>query len=157
MKIGPNVVVMIDYTLTGPDGQVIDSSRGKSALPYIHGTGNLIPGLERALEGKVAGDHVKATVAAADAYGERDEGLVQVVPMSAFQGVPELKVGMQFRSQNHAVVTVVKVEGEDVTVDANHALAGVVLTFVVDVREVRAASKEELEHGHVHGAGGCGH
>src|SRR5450759_815371 len=108
MQIGKNAVVSIDYTLTGPDGKVIDTSNGREPLPYIHGSGNLIPGLEKALEGKGKRDKINVTIAPADAYGVRDEKLVQIVPKTAFQGTPELKVGMQFRSQNNAVVTVAK-------------------------------------------------
>ena len=157
MEVGKNAVVSIDYTLTGPDGRVIDSSKGKEPLPYIHGTGNLIPGLERALEGKTAGDKLQVKVAAEDAYGKRDEKLVQVVSRTAFQGVPDIKVGMQFRSQNNAVVTITKIEGETVTVDANHSLAGMELAFDVDIKDVRKATQEELAHGHVHGPGGHHH
>jgi FKBP-type peptidyl-prolyl cis-trans isomerase SlyD len=161
MQIAKNVVVVIDYTLTGPDGKTIDSSIGKEPLPYLHGAGNLIPGLENALLGKSKGDTLKVTIAPEDAYGIRDDKLIQVVPKSAFQGVPKLDVGMQFRSQGQGgapvVVTVTKVEGDNVTVDANHALAGIPLTFDVAVKDVRAATKEELEHGHVHGPGGHHH
>jgi FKBP-type peptidyl-prolyl cis-trans isomerase SlyD len=160
MQIAKNAVVVIDYTLTGPDGNVIDSSVGKQPLPYLHGTGNLIPGLEKALEGKTAGESLKVTIAPEEAYGVRDDKLVQVVNKSAFQGVPSLSVGQQFRSQTpqgNAVVTVTKIEGNNVTVDANHALAGVPLTFEVAIKEVRPASAEELAHGHVHGPGGHHH
>jgi FKBP-type peptidyl-prolyl cis-trans isomerase SlyD len=160
MQIAKNSVVLIDYTLTGPDGNVIDSSVGKQPLPYLHGTGNLIVGLEKALEGKTAGDSLKVTIPPEEAYGVRDDKLVQVVNKSAFQGVPNLSVGQQFRSQTptgNAVVTVTKIEGDNITVDANHALAGVPLTFDVAIKEVRKASQEELAHGHVHGPGGHHH
>src|ERR1035437_8778941 len=157
MQVAKHAVVLIDYTLTGPDGRVIDSSKGKEPLPYLHGTGGLIPGLERALEGKSAGDSLKVTVAPEDAYGVRDDKLVQAVPRSAFQGVPQRKVGMQFRSQNNAVVTVTRIDGDNITVDANHSLAGIPLTFDVDIKDVRKATEEELAHGHVHGAGGHHH
>jgi FKBP-type peptidyl-prolyl cis-trans isomerase SlyD len=160
MQIEKNAVVTIDYTLTDGSGKVIDTSKGKQPLAYLHGGGNLIPGLERALEGKKAGENLKVTIAPEDAYGMRDEKLVQVVPNSAFQGVPELKVGMQFRSQSpqgSTVVTITKLEGDNVTVDANHPLAGLALSFDVDVKDIRQATKEELEHGHVHGPGGHHH
>jgi FKBP-type peptidyl-prolyl cis-trans isomerase SlyD len=157
MQVAKNAVVVIDYTLTGPDGKVIDSTKGKESLPYLHGSGNLIPGLERALEGKSAGDNIKVTVAPEDAYGVRDEKLVQAVPRTAFQGVPDIKVGMQFRSQNNAVVTITKIDGDNVTVDANHALAGLALAFEVDIKDIRKATEEELAHGHVHGPGGHHH
>jgi FKBP-type peptidyl-prolyl cis-trans isomerase SlyD len=160
MQIEKDSVVTIDYTLTDDAGKVIDTSKGKQPLAYLHGGGNLIPGLEKALEGKNAGDNIKVTIAPADAYGVRDEKLVQMVPSSAFQGVPELKVGMQFRSQSpqgSTVVTVTKVEGQNVTVDANHPLAGMALSFDVDVKDIRKATQEELAHGHVHGPGGHHH
>ncbi|MGN6370376.1 MAG: FKBP-type peptidyl-prolyl cis-trans isomerase [Phycisphaerae bacterium] len=161
MQIEKNAVVTIDYTLTGPDGAMIDSSVGKQPLPYLHGAGNLIPGLEKALEGKQAGDQLKVTIPPEEAYGARDESLIQSVPKAAFQGVPDVKPGMQFRSQSQqgvqTVVTVTKVEGDTVTVDANHALAGVPLTFDVTVKDVRKASQEEVAHGHVHGPGGHHH
>ncbi len=129
---------------------------------YLHGTGNLIPGLEkRALEGKVAGDSAQGhDRSGRKRYGVRDDKLVQVVNKSAFQGVPQLNVGMQFRSQTPqgtAVVTITKIDGDNVTVDANHALAGIPLTFDVAIKEVRKASAEELAHGHVHGPGGHHH
>ncbi len=161
MQVEKNAVVTIDYTLTGPDGNTIDTSVGKQPLPYLHGAGNLIPGLEKALEGKKAGDQLKVTVPPEEAYGVRDDSLIQSVPRTAFQGVPDIKEGMQFRSQSPqgttTVVTVTKVEGDSVTVDANHQLAGVPLTFDVTIKEVRKASQEELAHGHVHGPGGHHH
>ena len=159
MKIAKNSVVTIDYTLKDPQGQVIDSSVGKQALPYLHGAGNLIPGLERELEGKQAGDQLSVKVPPEDAYGVRNEELVQVVPKSAFQGA-NVTVGMQFRTQGKTgdqVVTVTKIDGDNVTVDANHPLAGIPLAFDVTIKDVRAATKEELAHGHVHGPGGHHH
>jgi FKBP-type peptidyl-prolyl cis-trans isomerase SlyD len=161
MQVEKNAVVTIDYTLTGPDGKTIDSSVGKQPLPYLHGAGNLIPGLEKALEGKNPGDSLKVTIPPEEAYGARDESLIQSVPKTAFQGVPDVKPGMQFRSQSQqgqvTVVTVTRVEGDTVTVDANHQLAGVPLTFDVTVKDVRKASQEEIAHGHVHGPGGHHH
>lgn len=161
MQVAKHAVVTIDYTLKNADGQVIDSSTGRQALPYIHGAGNLIAGLEKALEGKTAGDHINVTVAPEEAYGTRDEKLVQQVAKSAFQSA-EVKVGMQFRTQSAQggpaqVVTITKIEGDQVTVDANHPLAGIPLHFDVTIKEVRAATKEELAHGHVHGPGGHHH
>ena len=159
MQIAKNSVVTIDYTLTGPDGQVIDTSVGKQPLPYLHGAGNLIPGLENALDGKAAGDTVKVTVSPEQGYGLRDEKLVQTAPKSAFQS-PNISVGQQFRAdspEGPKVFTVTKVEGDSVTVDGNHPLAGVPLNFEVAIKDVRPASQEELAHGHVHGPGGHHH
>jgi FKBP-type peptidyl-prolyl cis-trans isomerase SlyD len=159
--IAKDSVVRFDYTLTGPDGQTIDTSAGREPLAYLHGAGNIIGGLEKALVGKKSGDELTVDVPAAEAYGVRDEKLVQVVPVAAFQGVPSIQPGMQFQARGPqgqtAMVTVTKVEGEQITVDANHPLAGVPLRFAVKIVEVRAATREELEHGHVHGAGGHHH
>ena len=160
MKIEDNKVVQMHYHLADEKGNVLDSSQGREALSYIHGAGNIIIGLEKQLHGKVAGDKVNAVVSPAEGYGERDDSLVQVVPKNGFQGDEELKVGMQVQvgtQQGNAVATVAKIEGEDVTLDVNHPLAGVTLTFDVEVVEVRDATKEELDHGHVHGPGGHHH
>lgn len=160
MQIANDVVVSIEYTLTDDQGTVIDSSVGGEPLTYLHGAGNIIPGLEGALEGKKVGDSFKVSVPPAEGYGEKDEGLLQVVPRGMFQGVDQVEVGMQFHAQtDHGmqVITVAGVEGDNVTVDGNHPLAGQNLNFDVKVVDVRVASSEELEHGHVHGAGGHHH
>ncbi len=156
MKIAKNTVVTVGYTLTDPEGHVLDTSRGRGPLAYLHGTGGLIPGFERELEGRAAGESHNFTIPAAEAYGEKDEQLVQQLPRHLFGGAPELQPGMQFQAQTPAgrqVITVVEFNEETVTVDANHPLAGVPLTFDVEVLEVREATAEELEHGHVHQAG----
>ena len=160
MKIEDNKVVQMHYHLKDEKGTVLDSSQGKEPLSYIHGAGNIIIGLEKQLSGKAAGDKLNAVVAPAEGYGERDDSLVQVVPKSGFQGDEELQVGMQVQvgtQEGNAIATVAKIEGEDVTLDVNHPLAGVTLTFDVEVVEVRVATQEELDHGHVHGPGGHEH
>ena len=160
MQIAKNTVATIDYTLTDPQGQVIDSSKGREPLAYLHGASNIIPGLESALEGMSAGDSVNVTVPPEQGYGMRDPNLVQPVPRANFQGAPDIKPGMQFQAQTAEgarIVTVVKVDDQHVTVDANHPLAGMDLKFDVSVVGVRAASPEELQHGHAHGAGGHHH
>ena len=160
MKIEDNKVVQMHYHLTDEKGAVLDSSQGKEPLAYIHGVGNIIVGLEKQLSDKAAGDKVKAVVPPEEGYGERDDNLVQVVPKTGFQGEEELTVGMQVQvgtEQGNAIATVAKIEGEDVTLDVNHPLAGVTLTFDVEIVDVRDATQEELEHGHVHGAGGHNH
>lgn len=160
MQIANDVVASIEYTLTDDQGNVIDSSVGGEPLAYLHGAGNIIPGLESALEGKTVGDSFKISVPPAEGYGEKDDGLLQVVPRSMFRGVDQVEVGMQFHAQTDygmQVITVAKVEGDNVTVDGNHPLAGQNLNFDVKVVEVRAATSEELEHGHVHGPGGHHH
>ena len=160
MQIANGKVVSIDYTLTDAGGQVIDSSDGNEPLTYLHGAGNIIPGLERALEGKAAGDAINATIQPADGYGQKNPGLVQPVPRTQFPGVKDITVGQQFQAQtNHGprVVTVIGVTDDTVTVDANHPLAGQILNFAVKIVEVRDATKEEQEHGHAHGPGGHHH
>lgn len=160
MQIANDVVVSIEYTLTDDQGNVIDSSAGGEPLAYLHGAGNIIPGLEAALEGKVVGDAFKVSIAPADGYGEKNDDMLQQVPREMFQGVDVIEAGMQFHAQtDHGmqVITVAAVEGDLVTVDGNHPLAGQNLNFDVKVIEVRAPSEEELEHGHVHGAGGHHH
>jgi len=160
MRIAKDTVVNIDYTLTDDDDNVIDTSEGRGPLAYLHGSGGIIPGLENELEGKETGAELKVTVAPADGYGERDDALKQVVSRDQFKGDEELEVGMQFRVDSNngpMVITIIGIEEDQVTVDGNHPLAGVNLNFEVTVREVRAATPEELEHGHAHGPGGHEH
>lgn len=160
MQIAKHTVVSIGYRLTNPSGQVLDESREGQPLAYLHGTGSLIPGLERVLEGKTAGERFAVQVPAEDAYGLKDDSLVQEVPRSAFGGAGKLEVGMQFQAQSAAgtrIVTIVGFGQDTVRVDANHPLAGVPLHFDVHVVEVRQATAEEISHGHVHGAGGHHH
>lgn len=161
MSITRNKVVRFDYTLTNDSNEVLDSSQGGEPLTYLHGAGNIIPGLENALEGKRAGESLKVHVPAADAYGERDDELVQSVPREMFEDSDGVQVGMQFHSSdaegNVRVVTVVGLDADSVTVDGNHPLAGVPLNFAVTIVDVRDATAEELAHGHVHGPGGHHH
>ncbi len=153
MKIGKDKVVSIHYTLTNDNGDVVDSSvkRGEP-LQYIHGHGNLIPGMEKGLEGKEVGNKFVIDVEPSEGYGEVREELIQQVPKSQF-GEQEVSTGMKFTAQTQqgpVMVTVTEVNDESVTVDANHDLAGENLHFDVEVVEVREADEKELEHGHVH-------
>jgi len=160
MKIDKHSVVSFDYTLTDPQGKVIDSSKGQQPLTYLHGTGGIIPGLESELAGKSAGDSLTVVVPPEKAYGNKDAKMIQAVPRTAFQGVDKIEPGMQFQAQSPQgprVVTVLSVTPDEVTVDANHPLAGVELKFDVTIVSVRAATEEELDHGHVHGPGGHHH
>ena len=153
MQVTKNRVVSIDYTLTGEDGNVLDTSKGDEPLAYVHGTGTIVTGLEDALEGKAPKDHVSVTVSPEKGYGVRDDAVVFTVPRSQFQGVDELEVGMQFEVQGDGeghVVTVVAMDENEVTVDGNHPLAGLTLHFDVDIVDVREATADEIEHGHVH-------
>jgi len=160
MQISKHKAVAIEYTLTNDSGEVIDSSEGQDPLSYLHGAGNLISGLEQALEGKSAGDELKVTISPEDAYGERVDELVQIVPRDRFEGADELEVGMRFHaSSDHGetLVTITEVTDDEVTVDGNHPLAGETLHFEVKIVDVRDASEEEIDHGHIHGPGGHGH
>ncbi|MDX1609894.1 MAG: peptidylprolyl isomerase [Halofilum sp. (in: g-proteobacteria)] len=154
MQIAPETVASIDYKLTDAEGQVLDTSEGREPLTYLHGAGNIIPGLESALEGQNPGDSVSVTVEPAEAYGDRDERLIQQVPMEAFEGVDQVEPGMRFQATDEQgqgrVVTVTEVKDDQVTVDANHPLAGQSLNFEVSVVDVRAATPEEIDHGHAH-------
>ncbi|MGH8630470.1 MAG: FKBP-type peptidyl-prolyl cis-trans isomerase [Burkholderiales bacterium] len=160
MQIAVNCVAYIHYTLKDDAGGVIDSSSGGEPLAYLHGAGNIVPGLEKALEGRSAGDKLSVKVAPQDGYGARDESLVQKLPRRAFQGVRDIRPGMRFHANSGhgaAQVTVTQIQGDMITVDGNHALAGVPLNFAVEITRVREATAEELMHGHVHGPGGHHH
>ncbi|AEH32170.1 peptidylprolyl isomerase [Vibrio anguillarum] len=160
MKIEKNVVVSLAYQLVLEDGAVVDQSTVDAPLDYLHGHNNLITGLENELEGKVVGDKFTATIAPEEAYGEYNDELVQRVPAEVFQGVDEIEVGMRFLAdtdQGQIPVEITEVDGDEVVVDGNHMLAGQTLTFDVEVVAIRAATEEEIQHGHIHQAGGCGH
>ena len=156
MQISKNKVAAIHYTLTNNEGEVIDSSAGREPLYYLHGAGNLIIGMEEGLEGKNPGEKFNLKISPEKGYGELDPQMIQNVPRSAF-GNQEVRPGMKFSTKQGGVVTVTEVGLEDVTVDANHPLAGIELNFEVEVMEVRNATDEELAHGHVHGPGGHHH
>jgi len=153
MNITKHSVAGIHYKLTDNKGEVLDSSEGRDPLYYLHGEGNLIPGMEEGLEGKEKGNKMKLKISPEKGYGVRDEKLVQKIPRSAF-GAQKVEKGMQFHTGNHQVVTVVDIGLDQITIDANHALAGKELNFDVEVVDVRAATADEVAHGHVHGPGG---
>ena len=160
MQIGDQKVVTLHYTLTDNDGKVIDKSEDGS-FAYLHGASNIIPGLEDALTGKSAGEEMSVSVSPEQAYGVRDESMLQQVPKNMFEDAAQIAVGTQFHAQGPngemLVVTVLEVEEEHVVVDGNHPLAGVELNFDVKIIDVRDASEEEVEHGHVHAPGGHHH
>ena len=160
MEIAADSVVLIHYTLKDDKGEVLDSSAGGEPLAYIQGHGNLVPGLEKALEGKRSGNTLAVTVPPAEGYGMRDEALVQRVSKRSLKGSGEIRKGMQFQArteQGLRLFTVTAVIGDMVSLDGNHPLADQTLHFDIEVVEVRPATTEELEHGHVHGAGGHHH
>lgn len=162
MKIENDKVVAFHYTLTNKDGETLDSSREREEpMNYLHGAGNIIPGLEKELEGKAVGDAFQVTVPPAEAYGERNEENIQRLTLkklgvSANQLQPGMILNLQ-TSNGPAQVTVLKVGRFNVDVDANHPLAGQPLNFDVEVMDVRDASDEEKQHGHAHGPGGHPH
>lgn len=159
MKNTANPVVSIHYTLTNKAGEKLDSSIGSEPLSYLHGAGNIIPGLESALSETSVGDKLTVTIEPADAYGEYEDGKIQTVSKDMFQGIDKIEVGMQFQadsSSGPALVSITNIEGDDVTIDGNHPLAGEQLTFDVEVMTIRSATETEMEHGHIHGAG-CDH
>ncbi|WP_031435519.1 FKBP-type peptidyl-prolyl cis-trans isomerase [Methylomarinum vadi] len=156
MQITDNTAVSIHYTLTNSVGETLDSSVGSEPLVYLHGAGNIISGLEDALTGKTPGDKFNVTVEPEDAYGEKRAEMIQVVPKSMFGDMP-VEEGMQFQaevSHGPGIITVIHIDGEEVTIDGNHPLAGEALTFDVEVMDVREASEDEIAHGHIHGEGG---
>jgi FKBP-type peptidyl-prolyl cis-trans isomerase SlyD len=159
--IGQNSVVSMHYTLKNDNGDVMDTSEGKEPMVYLHGANNLIPGLEAELAGKTSGAAFNATVQPAQAYGEFSDELIQVISKSMFDGVETIEVGMSFVAQGEGgaqrQVRVTGVEGDDITIDANHPLAGQTLHFDVEVIEVREATEQEIEHGHVHSGGNENH
>ena len=160
MKIAQHTVASFEYALRDDDGELIDSSEQHGPLHYVHGTQSIVPGLESELLGKGAGDEVKVRVPPERGYGLRDERLVQDVSRDQFPP-GDIDVGMQVQAQSEdgdrMILTVVAVAEDSVKLDANHPLAGVALNFEVKVLDVRAASAEEIEHGHVHGPGGHEH
>lgn len=156
MAIAQDSVVTIHYTLKDDAGEIIDSSVDAEPLPYLHGHGNLVPGLERELEGKNVGDKINVTVQPQDGYGDYDKKLVQRVPRRALQGIANIRVGLRLQMQSPEgprTVVVTNVMGDMVTLDGNHPLAGKALNFEVEVTDIRPATEEELSHGHVHGPG----
>ncbi len=160
MSIGQDQVVSIHYVLRDDAGEVIDRSAEGEPLAYLHGRGQLIPGLERELTGRLAGDRLEVKIAPAEGYGEYDRALVQRVPRRALKGIGNVRVGMRLQTQTpHGpqAVTVTQLSGDMVTLDGNHPLAGKNLHFQVEVAAVRDATAEELAHGHVHGPGGHHH
>jgi FKBP-type peptidyl-prolyl cis-trans isomerase SlyD len=157
MQITANKVAVIHYSLKDSKKELIETSIGNEPLAYLHGAANLISGLEDALEGKKAGDKFSVTVGCAEAYGDYDKELVEVVPKSDFENQEELEVGKEFQYDdedgNIFHVRILKVDADNVTVDGNHPLAGQDLSFDIEVLSVRDATDEELEHGHVHQEG----
>ena len=160
MQIADKHVVSIAYTLKDENGTILDKSDDGSFC-YLHGASNIIPGLENALSGKQAGDELSVSINPEEGYGVRDDEKLQQVAREMFPPEQDIEAGMQFHAEGPdgqtIVVTVAAVEGDQVTIDGNHPLAGVQLNFDVKIMDIRDASSEELEHGHVHGPEGHAH
>ena len=162
MQIAQHAVASLRYTLTDSQGDILDEATNEEPFVYLHGANNIIPGLENALIGKQADDQLEVTIPPEDAYGIHDERLTQEVSKEMFSGVDDSQLvpGAQFHAQTNAgqeVITVASVQEDTVTIDGNHPLAGETLHFDVTVLEVRVATEEEINHGHAHGQGDCGH
>jgi len=162
MIITKNTIPTLSYTLKDPEGTIIDQANKDEPFAYLHGANNIIVGLEKALEGKAVGDTLDVTIPPEEAYGIRNDVLIQEIPRSMFGNIDDeqLVAGAQFHAQTDngfETVTITSVDGEAVVIDANPPLAGVTLNFVVEVLDVCAATDEEVAHGHVHTAGDCGH
>ena len=162
MQIADNAVASLRYKLTDSQGEILDEATQAEPFVYLHGANNIIPGLENALLGKQTNDQLEVTIPPTDAYGEHDERLTQEVSKEMFSDVDEAQLipGAQFHAQTNAgqeIITIASVQEETVTIDGNHPLAGETLHFDVTVLDVRAATAEELNHGHAHAQGDCGH
>ncbi len=158
MTIANNKVATIHYTLKDANGETLDSSDGQEPLAYLHGFQNLVPGLETTLTGKNIGDKISTVVKPEDGYGEKDPTLIQVLDKAMFGGIDPIEVGMEFHAETkngQQVVEIVDVEGDTVTIDGNHPLAGKDLHFDVEIVDIRDASQGEMDHGHPHGSGSC--
>ncbi len=161
MKIANGCVVAMEYTLKTEDGSLIDTSEGDEPMWYLHGSGQIVPGLETALTGRAVGDKLEAVVKPEDGYGPRQDDRVLTVPRSKLPDSPEPEVGMQLEAQGRrgeqVVLWVTDINGDEVTLDGNHPLAGQTLHFEVEVKQVREATADEKRHGHAHGPDGHHH
>jgi FKBP-type peptidyl-prolyl cis-trans isomerase SlyD len=161
MQVAKNTVVTLDYSVTDPDGELVDA--GQEPLVYLHGGyDDIFPMIEEAVQGKKIGESVVVKMQPDDAFGEYDAELVQMEPRSAFP--KELEVGMQFEGvpegsddDDILIYRVTEIADDKVMLDGNHPLAGMALVFTCTVTAVRPASAEEIEHGHFHGDGDCDH
>ena len=160
MQISKDKVATFDYVLKDDNDVVIDSSEGHSGMAYLHGADNIIPGLEKALEGKSSGDSLNVVIPPEEGYGLRNETMLQTVSIEVF-GEAEVTVGTQYHAENPEgdpiAITVMEINNEEVVIDGNHPLAGINLHFDLKITDVRDASEEELAHGHVHGPDGHHH
>lgn len=161
MKIGSSKVASLGYTLKNDDGEILDKADESNPFLYLHGAGGIIKGLENALADKKVDDSFSVIIAPEDAYGERDDKMIETVPRNMFEGIEDenMVAGAQFHAETPngvQVITIASVNGDTVNIDANHPLAGETLHFDVAVLDIRDATEEEIAHGHPHAPGGCG-
>ncbi|SIT07415.1 FKBP-type peptidyl-prolyl cis-trans isomerase [Neptunomonas antarctica] len=151
MQITDSAVVYFHYALINDQGEVLDGTKGGDPIPYLHGCHNIVPGLEKAMDGRSADDHFRITLTPLEAYGERDEDKVYDVERQLFANMPELSEGLMFHMTNESgedeLVSVVEIHDDLVTVDANHPYAGESLTFDVEIVSIRNATPAEMEAG----------
>ncbi|MGS2717055.1 FKBP-type peptidyl-prolyl cis-trans isomerase [Eionea flava] len=159
MQITKDLVASIHYTLKNADGEVLDTSENQEPMHYLHGANNIVAGLEKALDGKASGDNLSVIVQPAEGYGEYNPELIQELPKDMFTGVDTIEVGMEFHAQTPdggmQIIEVKSIDGDIVTVDGNHPMAGQSLHFDVEVTDVRKATEEELKQGQVHSKSDC--
>lgn len=153
MKISKDKVVTFHYALVNAEGEVLDGSRGAEPLPYLHGHNNIVPGLERAMDGHVVGDKFKVNVSPSEGYGLRDEDKVSLVERASFADFSALDVGMMYQMEDEngdtQLVSITQIDDNDVTVDANHPFAGLELNFDVEIMDIREATEDELSAGRI--------
>jgi FKBP-type peptidyl-prolyl cis-trans isomerase SlyD len=163
MNISKNTVPSLTYTLKNDSGDVLDQANKENPFFYLHGHSGVIAGLEKALEGKTTGDTLNLEIPPEDAYGQRRESSIQEMPLDMFGNIDKSEVyeGAQFQAETNQgmqIVTIKQVNEKTVTIDGNHPMAGLTLHFDIEIQEIRAATEEEITHGHIHAHGGsCGH
>ena len=154
MPIADNSIIGLHFTLTKEDGEIVDSTKSREPLHYLHGATNIVPGLEKHLTGKEVGDELSVTVQPEEAYGQRKDDLVKSIPSTSFADSETIEAGMYFHAENpdgsKMLVQVTDVNDDEITIDGNHPLAGLVLNYEVSIESIRDATEEELEHGHPH-------
>lgn len=160
MKVSENKVVIIHFSLKNGHGELLDTTEGEDPMAYIHGMGQMVPGLEKALENKMTGDKIQIKLAPEDGYGVYKKEWVQNFPLSEFGEQDKVTVGAEFEIETEhgfKVGTVIEIKGDEVVTDFNHPLADETLDFDVTIVDIREPTKAELSHGHVHGPGGHHH
>jgi len=158
MKIEEGKVVFLNFVLTDEKGEILEDTREVGDFSYIHGLGDFIPKVEEVLEGKTKGFESKIVVEPAEGYGDYSEELIYEMPKSDFEGFDDIYVGLDFQAETEEGViplSIVEITDETIIADGNHPFAGKTITFELKVSDVREATEEELEHGHVHTEGHC--